>query len=134
MVYDYQPSAPTLLEKHFPPEQPHTAPLTDEPAYEHWELGTKYKDMLLKEGSNDEGVLEDVLWTYIAQLLSAMKAVHAAGLAMRVYDASNILITGRTRCVCFNFFCLHMKVSVLLDVEYWMFSVSNLQKPCSNLK
>lgn len=46
------------------------------------------------------GILpEAVLWSYISQLCSALKAIHNSGLACRVVDASKILITGKNRCV-----------------------------------
>lgn len=40
---------------------------------------------------------ESVLWAYISQLISAMKAVHDANLSIRVIDASKILLTGKNR-------------------------------------
>jgi PAB-dependent poly(A)-specific ribonuclease subunit 3 len=42
---------------------------------------------------------EDVLWSFTAQLLSALRSIHQAGLACRVIHPSKILITGKNRYV-----------------------------------
>ncbi|RKP12447.1 hypothetical protein BJ684DRAFT_11464 [Piptocephalis cylindrospora] len=63
LVYTYEPLSHTLLQEHFSPETDQGHPIP-----------------------------ESTLWTYMTQLLSALKAIHSAGLAARVYDASNILL------------------------------------------
>lgn len=40
---------------------------------------------------------EALLWSYVIQLTSALRAIHAAGLACRVLDVTKVLITGRSR-------------------------------------
>jgi len=40
---------------------------------------------------------EDILWSFIVQLVSAIRAVHSAGLACRVIVPSKILLTGKNR-------------------------------------
>jgi len=40
---------------------------------------------------------EPLLWSYIIQITSALRAIHHQGLACRVIDATKILITGRSR-------------------------------------
>jgi len=40
---------------------------------------------------------EDVLWSYITQLASGIRAIHAAGLACRVVTLSKVILTGRNR-------------------------------------
>lgn len=40
---------------------------------------------------------EDLLWSYICQLASALQAIHARGLACRCIFPSKILVTGRNR-------------------------------------
>jgi PAB-dependent poly(A)-specific ribonuclease subunit 3 len=47
--------------------------------------------------SEQTWVPEPVMWSYISQLLSTLKAIHLVGLAARVYDASNILLTSKNR-------------------------------------
>ena len=42
-------------------------------------------------------VSEQVLWTYICQIASALKAIHSNGLAARMIDASKILLTDKNR-------------------------------------
>lgn len=75
VVYDFHPNAQSVMETYFKPKatsqgvrtQPH------------------------------ERVNETTLWSYIFQIASAMKAVHEAGLAIRMVDATKILITGQNR-------------------------------------
>jgi PAB-dependent poly(A)-specific ribonuclease subunit 3 len=40
---------------------------------------------------------ERTLWTYIVQIANAVKAVHDAGMAVRVLDTTKVLITGKNR-------------------------------------
>ena len=40
---------------------------------------------------------EQVLWTYVTQIASGLKAIHSCGLAARVIDPSKILLTGKNR-------------------------------------
>ncbi|KAI0077690.1 hypothetical protein K474DRAFT_1063340 [Panus rudis PR-1116 ss-1] len=72
VVYEYHPNAQTLHEVHFKNPPPRRAP------------GPPVID-------------ERTLWTYIIQIASAIKAVHEAGLALRVIDATKVLITSKNR-------------------------------------
>lgn len=40
---------------------------------------------------------EQVLWSYVTQIASALKAIHGCGLAARVIEPSKILVTGKNR-------------------------------------
>lgn len=40
---------------------------------------------------------EEVLWSYITQLSSAIRAIHVAGLACRVVNLSKVILTGKNR-------------------------------------
>ena len=40
---------------------------------------------------------ESLLWSYIIELCSALRAVHSAGLAVRALDPSKVLVTSRGR-------------------------------------
>lgn len=73
-VYDFFPNAITLAAKHLQSHQ-------------------------VGGGSSPppEPVSEVLLWSYIIQISSAIRAVHAAGLACRVIDASKVILTGRSR-------------------------------------
>lgn len=72
-VTDYHPLAETLAQKHFTPTSRfpnrHTSPHIPEP----------------------------ILWGYIVQIANALKAIHSAGLAARVIDASKVLMTSENR-------------------------------------
>ncbi|RVX72570.1 hypothetical protein B0A52_03966 [Exophiala mesophila] len=71
---DYHPLSKTLLEHH------HLG--------QNWSRSTR---------NTKEPVTEALLWNYIVQITSALKTIHAAGLAARVVDASKILVTGKNR-------------------------------------
>ena len=79
VVYDYHPSAQTLADAHF-----------KKPAHQS------------NGRAQPERIAEQTLWSYIYQIASAIKAVHDAGLAVRVVDASKILITGQNRSGCIS--------------------------------
>ncbi|TPX51602.1 hypothetical protein SeMB42_g00074 [Synchytrium endobioticum] len=69
VVYDYHPLALTLASKYFS----HNAFLPT------------------------SSVPEKTLWSYIVQVASALKTIHAAGLAARIIEPSKMLITGKNR-------------------------------------
>ncbi|KAI9825533.1 MAG: hypothetical protein M1819_000525 [Sarea resinae] len=71
-VTDYHPLSKTLAEHHFPSTR-----FQGRPAGGH--------------------VPEQVLWSYVMQISSALKAIHDAGLAARIIDASKILLTSKNR-------------------------------------
>ncbi|KAI5118625.1 hypothetical protein M0805_006993 [Coniferiporia weirii] len=73
VAYDYHPNSQSLGEVHF--------------------KKTPYQG----GRAHSERIGESTLWSYIFQIASAMKAVHDAGLAVRMVDASKILITGQNR-------------------------------------
>lgn len=62
------------------------------------------KYFLRPDPANYNGIRAEILWSYICQLTSAIKSIHAAGLAVRVIEASKILLTGQNRHV----FCIAM--------------------------
>jgi len=63
---------------------------------EHHHIG---QSRALRGGRNgsDQVVPEAVLWSYVVQIASALKAIHASALAARVLDPSKILVTGKNR-------------------------------------
>nr|KAJ3419497.1 PAB-dependent poly(A)-specific ribonuclease subunit 3 [Polyrhizophydium stewartii] len=69
IVYDYHPLSTTLMAKYFARADPQTA----------------------------NGINERVLWSFICQIASAIKMIHAHNLAVRVVEPSKILITGKNR-------------------------------------
>jgi PAB-dependent poly(A)-specific ribonuclease subunit 3 len=56
-------------------------------------LEERYFGML----NQDYFVPEPVLWSYICQLISALRAIHSAGLACKVIVPSKILLTGKNK-------------------------------------
>jgi PAB-dependent poly(A)-specific ribonuclease subunit 3 len=67
-VYDYYPLAKTLQQVYFSNDAPTMAPIP-----------------------------ENVIWSYVSQIASAMKLVHSSGLAARIIDPTKILVTGENR-------------------------------------
>ena len=88
-VYDYHPCSKTLAEAHFG-----TAPVFG---------GSRH-------------VPENVIWSYIVQIASALKTIHNTGLAARIIDASKVLVTSKMRY--FNFPSL--PPPLLPDVESFL--------------
>jgi len=95
-AYDYHPGAETLLMRHFSgPDS--TLPVSPD--------GT----LLFPSNPRSGGVPnrhrpghrspmpERLIWSYIIQLSSALRTVHAAGLACRVIDPSKVLLIGNSR-------------------------------------
>lgn len=62
--------------------------------FEHHHLGQNWSR---SARNGKEPITESLLWNYIVQITSALKTIHAAGLAARVVDASKILVTGKNR-------------------------------------
>lgn len=71
-VYDYHPLSKTLVETHF----------TNANRY---------------GGRAATTVAEQVLWSYIVQITTALKSVHNANLAVRCMEPSKIITTGKNR-------------------------------------
>lgn len=72
-VTDHHPLSRTLAEHHFASGPRHSGRPT----------GTS--------------VLEQVLWSYVVQIASALKTIHGFGLAARVIDPTKVLLTGKNR-------------------------------------
>ncbi len=72
-VTDYHPMSRTLAEHHFSSGTRHSGRPT----------GTQ--------------VLEQVLWSYVVQIASALKIIHGSNLAARVVDPTKVLITDKNR-------------------------------------
>ncbi|PFH56731.1 hypothetical protein XA68_16094 [Ophiocordyceps unilateralis] len=74
VVTDYHPLSKTLAEAHFA-------------------LGPGHGNRYQPKGP----IPEPVLWSYIAQIANALKAIHSANLAARCVDASKIILTDKNR-------------------------------------
>ncbi|KAI9710066.1 MAG: hypothetical protein M1812_007530 [Candelaria pacifica] len=91
-VTDYHPSSKTLAEQH---------------------LGSLSRFSTRPTGAY---IPEQVLWSYMVQVASALKTIHGAGLAVRSIDASKILVTSKNRIrlnACGVFDVLHYERSQL---------------------
>ena len=79
MAYDYYRNAQTLFEVHIKQKPP---------VFQHGRLSAS--PTMLPEAT---------LWSYIIQIASGIKAVHDVGLAVRMVDATKIMVIGKNRCV-----------------------------------
>jgi len=99
-VYDFYPGSETLMSKHFN-NQHSFAPLNDPFNGEGSRPYSQTKNNLLRQQANVQastGLLpESVIWNYIIQLTSALRYIHAAGLACRTLDPTKILVLGKHR-------------------------------------
>ncbi|XP_014671544.1 PREDICTED: PAB-dependent poly(A)-specific ribonuclease subunit PAN3-like [Priapulus caudatus] len=87
-AHDYHPAAETLMYRHFSSHS------------HHMDGGKGFGGGGGGGGSSssNRGLLpENVIWGYVVQLSSALRTIHAAGLACRVMDPTKILVTGKNR-------------------------------------
>jgi len=75
-VFDYHPLAQTLQENHF---------------------GTNSRFQTRQHNHTQTGITEQLLWSYIVQITSALRTIHTSGLAARMLDLTKILITSKNR-------------------------------------
>ncbi|XP_055893130.1 PAN2-PAN3 deadenylation complex subunit PAN3-like [Biomphalaria glabrata] len=90
-VYDYHPGSETLMSVHFP--SPHLNGYNHQ-HHHHYARGEHGKNASTGRSSF---LPESLIWTYIVQLSSALRAIHAANLAARSLDPSRIIVTGKYR-------------------------------------
>ncbi|KAK9464377.1 hypothetical protein V1512DRAFT_282109 [Lipomyces arxii] len=76
-VYDYHPLSSTLFDVHFGPSARYTVRSVN--------------------GQPTSAVPEQVLWSYLVQLSSALQSIHSANLAARVWDPTKIILTSKMR-------------------------------------
>lgn len=67
-------------------------PLSKTLAEQHLGAGNRYQNR-----HNNAHVPEQVLWSYMTQIASALKTIHSNGLAARIIDPSKIILTGKNR-------------------------------------
>ena len=77
VAYTYHPSAQTLYDAHIKPRGP---------SFVHGRLQAAQAH-----------VPERTLWSYIIQIVGAMKAAHDQGLPVRMIDVTKVIVTGRNR-------------------------------------
>ncbi|KIH65402.1 hypothetical protein ANCDUO_04278 [Ancylostoma duodenale] len=95
LVYDYHPLADSLKTRHFGRMLGSS--------FIDGITGAKISAQLPGHNSTQmqqgAGVVEWLLWSYVIQLSSALRAVHANGLASRCVDLSKILVHGKNKTV-----------------------------------
>ncbi|KIM41752.1 hypothetical protein M413DRAFT_137436 [Hebeloma cylindrosporum] len=88
--YAYFPNAQTLYDAHMKPK-----PL---PTYQQAVYYGRHQQRHQQQlQSQQQFIPERTLWSYIIQLLSAIKKVHDHGQAVRMIDVSKVLVTGKNR-------------------------------------
>lgn len=80
VVYEDHPDAQTIHEAHIKVKPPQ---------FQHGRL----------QAQSNNRVPERTIWSYIIQIANALRATHDAGLAVRLIDATKILVTGKNRYV-----------------------------------
>ncbi|XP_065582617.1 PAN2-PAN3 deadenylation complex subunit pan3-like [Artemia franciscana] len=91
-VYDYHAAAETLFERQFRSE----ADLRQESDPSVPKPYTQQKNRLLQQAG--KGLLpESLIWSYVIQLSSALRAIHSNNMTCRTLDPTKILITGKSR-------------------------------------
>jgi len=114
-VYDFFPGAETLMLKHFNSPNQMAAgnafmdPFngsggggggTPDPNGRQFTPGGHKSQMIRQQAmlTGQNGLLpENVVWTYVIQMTSALRHIHSAGLACRTLDPTKILIINKTR-------------------------------------
>ncbi|KAL1978147.1 hypothetical protein VTN31DRAFT_1006 [Thermomyces dupontii] len=66
-------------------------PLSKTLAEQHLGAGNRFQNR------HNAPIPEQVLWSYVTQIASALKIIHSSGLAARVLDPSKILLTSKNR-------------------------------------
>ncbi|PIL25916.1 hypothetical protein GSI_11669 [Ganoderma sinense ZZ0214-1] len=120
VVYDDHPNAQTLYEAHIKPKAP------------------QFQNGRLQAQSNR--IAERTIWSYVIQIANAIKAVHDAGLAVRLIDPTKILITGKNRirigsCGIVDVLMhdVHSDVSFMQQDDLTMFGALVFMLCCANL-
>ncbi len=106
-VYDFHPNSETLFQRHFVcssrTQEPQSASTLGSPttallgssASASFSTPLPYQDKPVS--TQPTPVTEPILWSYVVQLVSAIKIIHAAGLSCRVLDPTKILVSGQKR-------------------------------------
>ncbi|EWC47134.1 hypothetical protein DRE_03503 [Drechslerella stenobrocha 248] len=121
-VFDYFPLSQTLQEVHFGPNS----------RYQNRHHGAH-------QNQTQNANTEHMLWSYIVQIASALKTIHAAGLAARTIQPNKLLLTNKNRIrinCCSIFDVLHFEGGrTLLELQqddYIAFGKLILSIACNN--
>ncbi|ELT95021.1 hypothetical protein CAPTEDRAFT_144629, partial [Capitella teleta] len=95
-VYDYHPAAENVMSRHFSSnQQAHNVNGYNNP----YNLDGQARPFSAGKGrGTQQGLLpESLIWAYVVQLSSALRTIHAHGLACRVIDPTKVLLTDKSR-------------------------------------
>jgi serine/threonine protein kinase len=65
--------------------------------YDYHPLSITLQSKYFANQNQNATIPEKTIWSYITQLVSALKTIHSAGLAARIIEPSKILVTGKNR-------------------------------------
>ncbi|CAG5115090.1 unnamed protein product, partial [Candidula unifasciata] len=92
-VYDYHAGAETLMSSLFSPHH-----INGYSQHSHHPFSREHgKSNNTQRSVNSSLLPESLIWTYIVQLSSALRAIHSANLAVRSLDLNRIIVTGKAR-------------------------------------
>ncbi|KAF9478551.1 hypothetical protein BDN70DRAFT_808509 [Pholiota conissans] len=99
VAYAYHPDSQTLYDLHIKSKPPSSNILTyQQPVYYGRHARQQQQQQQQLQIQMQVQLLpEQTLWSYIVQIASAIKKVHDRGLAVRMIDATKILVTGQNR-------------------------------------
>ncbi|CCM03214.1 uncharacterized protein FIBRA_05338 [Fibroporia radiculosa] len=120
VVYDYHPNSQTLYDAHMKPKAP------------------QFQNGRLQ--AQTSRIPEQIIWSYVTQIASAIKTVHEAGMAVRIIDATKVLLTGQNRvrissCGVVDVLMYESRADIayLQQEDLFMFAKLLLALCCSNL-
>lgn len=129
MSYAYFPNAQTLYEAHMKPKPP--------PTYQQAVYYGRHQQRHQQQLQSQQQVIpERTLWSYIIQLLSAIKKVHENGQAVRMIDVTKVLVTGQNRFVLFLslLFCPLIFIPIECGSAHVVFLMSSSSVPLKTLR
>uniref|UniRef100_T1JCH4 PAN2-PAN3 deadenylation complex subunit PAN3 n=1 Tax=Strigamia maritima TaxID=126957 RepID=T1JCH4_STRMM len=120
-VHDYHPAAETMMARHFTGGNQASGCVGAQNSQSVTSLESSAPFGQGKAGvRQNAGLLpESLIWCYVVQLSSALRTIHAAGLACRALDPTKILIVGKSRlrlncCGIFDVLCFDPNQSNML--------------------
>ena len=130
-VYDYHPGAETLLMRHFSGPDSTLAVSPDGTLLFPSNPRAGGVPNRHRPSGHRSPMPERLIWSYIIQLSSALRTVHAAGLACRVIDPSKILLIGNSRWVNFEVVFGH-KINTMHNCGFHVQLKVNICRWCNN--
>ncbi|KRZ63403.1 PAB-dependent poly(A)-specific ribonuclease subunit 3 [Trichinella nativa] len=92
-VFDYYPGAETLKSRHFSSQKQ----CKSNNNFQNRDNITTYDPTSKNSTVENKPIAENLLWSYVINICSALRVIHSAGLAARTIDPSKILVVGKSR-------------------------------------